>query len=407
MRKAMCAVAAAIAFSAAPAWATNGIRMIGFGPVQDSMGGVSVGAPLDAASVLTNPAGMSQLGGRIDFGAAIFGATVKASSGIPGTAEVKSDRPPSPIPAFGLIIPINKDVNFGLGAYGIAGLGVDFAGLFGPSPSLSDVIHTSYSQIRFAPGLSWKLNDQFSVGATANLMYGALGLTFAGVSWPETSAFGFGATVGATYKLSSLTLGVAYESPGWFQDYKFDASGTTGVTGTPTSIAGVDKLKFNMPMSATIGGGYTISDLTIGVDVQWINWSAEFGKNQPKFTSIGSGFPVWASMGNSFDVNWKDQYVFKIGAQYDFKPVTVRVGYNYGSKIVDDTKDAQNIAFPAIAMHHITAGLGFAFSEKFALNVGGMYSPEVKQTSGPGLIPFQSTVKMTQWDANIGISYKM
>ncbi|MGD0279733.1 MAG: aromatic hydrocarbon degradation protein, partial [Smithella sp.] len=53
-------------------YATNGMRMIGFGPVQDSMGGVSVGLPLDAASVLTNPAGMSVLPGRIDFGASYF-----------------------------------------------------------------------------------------------------------------------------------------------------------------------------------------------------------------------------------------------------------------------------------------------------------------------------------------------
>ncbi|GAB6270129.1 MAG: hypothetical protein STSR0002_28720 [Smithella sp.] len=53
----------AVIFIATSAHATNGMRMIGFGPVQDSMGGVSVGVPLDAASVLTNPAGMSFLTG--------------------------------------------------------------------------------------------------------------------------------------------------------------------------------------------------------------------------------------------------------------------------------------------------------------------------------------------------------
>ena len=49
--------------------------MIGFGPAQ-SMGGVSVGIPLDAASILTNPAGMGVLPGRIDFGASYFKPTV-------------------------------------------------------------------------------------------------------------------------------------------------------------------------------------------------------------------------------------------------------------------------------------------------------------------------------------------
>ena len=57
------AVTAALVASAFPAHATNGMRMIGFGPVQNSMGGVGVGATLDAASVLSNPAGMSELGG--------------------------------------------------------------------------------------------------------------------------------------------------------------------------------------------------------------------------------------------------------------------------------------------------------------------------------------------------------
>ena len=89
------------------AHATNGMRMIGFGPVQDSMGGVSVGLPLDAAVILTNPAGMSVLPGRIDFGASYFVPSVeyKATGGADGST-VESDRGGSPVPAFGLIIPL-------------------------------------------------------------------------------------------------------------------------------------------------------------------------------------------------------------------------------------------------------------------------------------------------------------
>ena len=108
--------AAALALAiATPAHATNGMRMIGFGPVQNSMGGVGVGATLDAASVLSNPAGMSELGGRVDFGATYFMPTVKYSAtGIaPGIvandgATIESDRGASPIPAFGLVIPIDS-----------------------------------------------------------------------------------------------------------------------------------------------------------------------------------------------------------------------------------------------------------------------------------------------------------
>ena len=80
-----------IALMASSAYATNGMRMIGFGPVQDSMGGVSVGVPLDAASILTNPAGMSFLPGRIDFGASYFKPSVQynatESAGMGGASD--------------------------------------------------------------------------------------------------------------------------------------------------------------------------------------------------------------------------------------------------------------------------------------------------------------------------------
>lgn len=39
-----------------PALATNGMRMIGFGPVQNGMGGVSAAAPLDATVLTVNDA---------------------------------------------------------------------------------------------------------------------------------------------------------------------------------------------------------------------------------------------------------------------------------------------------------------------------------------------------------------
>jgi len=56
------AVWAAALFLAAQAFATNGIRMIGFGPVRTSMGGVGVGATLDGNALASNPAGIADLG---------------------------------------------------------------------------------------------------------------------------------------------------------------------------------------------------------------------------------------------------------------------------------------------------------------------------------------------------------
>ena len=68
-RSAVFAVTAALA---TPALATNGMRVPGFGAVQSSMGGVGVGATLDAASMVSNPAGLADLGSRFDAAVSVF-----------------------------------------------------------------------------------------------------------------------------------------------------------------------------------------------------------------------------------------------------------------------------------------------------------------------------------------------
>ncbi len=88
MRKALTALALAIALSPS-ARATNGMRMIGFGPVQNSMGGVGVGATLDASAVASNPAGLTELGSRFDLAVGWFKPTVSHSAkGTPTGAPV-------------------------------------------------------------------------------------------------------------------------------------------------------------------------------------------------------------------------------------------------------------------------------------------------------------------------------
>jgi len=168
-----------------------------------------VGLPLDAASVLTNPAGMSVLPGRIDFGASYFVPSVKyhatESAGMGGAAinhngeEFDSDRGGSPVPAFGLIVPLNDKIKFGVGAYGVAGMGVDYK-----KNLYSGTTYTSYSQMRFAPGLSYQINDMVSIGAVLNVMYATMEFNaasgFGQSPHMGASSFGYGATLGLLVK---------------------------------------------------------------------------------------------------------------------------------------------------------------------------------------------------------------
>jgi long-chain fatty acid transport protein len=383
-------------FITANAHATNGMRMIGFGPVQNSMGGVSVGLPLDGAAILTNPSGMSFLSGRIDFGASYFKPSVeyKATGAGPGMvandgATITSDRGGSPVPAFGLIIPLGERFRFGLGAYGVAGMGVDYA-----SNLYSGVTYTSYSQMRFAPALSYKITDMISIGAAVNIMYATMEFNAGGATQQQhmgASSFGYGATVGLLVKpIEMIQIGLAYETKSYFQDFSFNTA------------AGVEKIEFNQPQTATIGLGIKpIKDLSIGFDVQWIRWSETNGLNLPEYKTRATATMPW-------NMDWSDQFVYKVGVQYAVIPMlTLRAGYNYGKMPLNSDRAFENIAFPAVSEHHFTAGIGVNFTKQFTLNIGGMYSPPAKLTGSnmteQGIVSYET--QMSQYSIDMGLTY--
>ena len=403
--------AAALALAiATPAHATNGMRMIGFGPVQNSMGGVGVGATLDAASVLSNPAGMSELGGRVDFGATYFMPTVKYSAtGIaPGIVAndgvtIESDRGASPIPAFGLVIPIDSQWSFGIGAYGVAGMGVDYA-----QNLYSSTTFTGYQQMRFTPGVSYKLNDMFSFGLTLNGMWATTEWNVASAFGQQPhmagSAFGIGATLGAKITpMKILTIGLAYETKSFFQDFAYN---------TP---AGVDKLAFNQP--GVLTGGVAVRPiemLLIAADVAWIDWPSTNGANLPAYSQNSSGAIPW-------NMNWSSQVVFKIGVEVTpIDWLALRAGFNYGKNPLDASRAFENICFPAIAESHVTLGAGFNLGKHVAINLGAMIAPEVSITGSNPLPPqgtpgypgpygqgIQSyTTSMSQFGLDAGVAYK-
>ncbi len=106
----------------------------------------------------------------------------------------------------------------------MAGMGVDYAAnLYG------SVTYTSYSQMRFAPGLSYKINDIVSVGAAVNVMYATMEFNAASAFGQQphmgASSFGYGATVGVLVKpVDFLQIGLAYETKSYFQDFAFNTN---------------------------------------------------------------------------------------------------------------------------------------------------------------------------------------
>jgi len=362
--------------AATPALATNGMRMIGFGPVQNSMGGVGVGASLDAGTTVSNPAGMADLGGRFDFGATYFDPTVEG--GLFGQTY-KSGRGATPIPAFGLIVPIGKDLRFGIGAYGVAGVGVDYT-----------IAHTNYSQMRFTPALSYKILDMLSVGATLNVMYANLdfGAYLPGptnIVYQGGAAFGFGATLAAKLTpLSILDIAVAYETKSSFSDFKFvgvdDFSGAA-----PANVT------FDQPPALTFGIGVRIlPSLLVAADVQWLQWSSTQGADN-----------LVASLGS---LNWEDQWVYKIGAQLDLEVLKIRAGFNYGKSPVDPNATATAF-MPAIAETHVSLGVGVPLGSNVALSLGTVIAPKTTVTGTGAFGPQEVSLSSFTVEGGLSVTY--
>ncbi|HEU4382975.1 MAG TPA: outer membrane protein transport protein [Anaeromyxobacteraceae bacterium] len=369
---------------AAPALASNGMRAVGFGPVQVSMGGVGVGASLDAGTILSNPAGMSALGPRADLGVGMAGASVEQwtdYTGVGGSAFAdSSDRGPAPFPAFGLVVPLGEDWRLGFGGYQVASLGADYLYGLGAAPS-----HASYRQTRFAPAVSWRVLDGLSLGAALNLMYATLdaGLFYGSQFSLGGSAFGMGATLSARFSpLSALDLALAVETKGLFQDFRFD---TVDAGGTPVRRTAT----LNQPIVATLGAGFRpVEPLLVAADLEWIGWSGVLGP------------------ASSLRLGWQDQVVVKLGAELALEPVRLRAGLSYGKSPLDPNL-AFNMMFPAVAEAHLGLGVGVPLGPAIALELGALWSPTATvqgtdATSFGGAVPYR--VSGWSYDLQVGVT---
>jgi long-chain fatty acid transport protein len=404
--RAVLALTAALA--AAPASATNGMRMIGFGPVQGSMGGVGVGATLDGNALASNPAGIIGLDQQLDVALGYFKPTVShEATGTPlpppyppsvianDGQTIDSTRGGSPIPAIAYVQPIGDRFAAGAGLFAVSGMGVDY-----PTNIYLSKALTSYLNARLAPGVAYKVTDALSVGLTANLMVAQMeydvAANFGQAKHSTATSYGYGATLGVKWTpMPLLSLGAAYETKSSFQDFSFDVPG------------GKDKLKFDQPQMATLGASLRpTATFLVAADVEWINWSDTMGKNLPKYSQNQSN-------ATPFDMSWKDQWVLKLGAQLTpAKGLDLRAGYNYGKMPLDSARAFENLVFPAVAEHHFTAGAQYALSPRWSLSLAGMYSPEAKisgANAGPppaGQAIASYSTKMSQYQIDLGAVYR-
>ena len=122
-------MASALLSAVGISFATNGDNLIGVSPASRGMGGIGVGMPVGPTdTIFRNPAWMSYYKGfNMSFEEILFFPGVKAKSNITGTTtSATSQSKMFVVPEVGIVHQINDKLTFGIGAFGVSGLGVDY-----------------------------------------------------------------------------------------------------------------------------------------------------------------------------------------------------------------------------------------------------------------------------------------
>jgi len=377
MRKVI--LASALLSAVGLSFATNGDNLIGVSPASRGMGGIGVGMPVGPTdTIFRNPAWMNYYKGfNMSFGGILLFPEVKATF---NNASATSESKMFVVPEVGIVNQINDKLTFGVGAFGVSGMGVDYRN----EPNLFRM-HTNFQFMRIIPTLAYKVNDAISVSGAVHLAYGSLdmGATIGGANLGggQSQTYGIGAQLGVAYNMGDFVYaGLTYQSP-VNMTYKrvFDSNGDNQF----------EDFKLTQPLELAFGVGVKPMDnLKVGMDIRWINW-----KNAKGYKNF----------------QWKDQWVIALGGE--FKPtqkLALRAGYNYGrSPIRGGVKDIMNannipnfavpfsdfdiaffnlIGFPAITEHHVTLGLGYEFTNNFGIDLAykHAFNKKVRAEDGAG-----------------------
>ena len=200
MKKSLLALGVSAALASTSVFATNGYAPIGVGMSAKGMGGAGIAYPQDTLAGGINPAGMVHLGNRWDAGLEIFIPDRGFTSGGVSFDGNGSGAMESwfPIPEFGYNRMLSDDLSVGISIFGNGGLNTTYNNpIANPFRTISNVPNNDsfgidLMQVFISPTVSYKVNEQLSVGASLNLIaqsFKSTGLSLNDPSDPSSGGF--------------------------------------------------------------------------------------------------------------------------------------------------------------------------------------------------------------------------
>ena len=386
-----------------PAYALNGLKLIGVGASSPVLGGTGTVRAQDTGGLLCNPASIAYVTPRIDaatqFG--IIDVKLDTSNAAYGNfrnttaGEQRSEAETVWLPHLGFCGQYKGTPwYYGFAATVTSGLVVGFK-----HSRISEAVtgntydkNISLTVIEFIPTVAYKPIPQLSLGVSPVLTMQRFKSDFINSGLAETEggnnadySWGGGFNVGAIYDINTyLSVGCAYKSPRWserFDEYK-----------------DVLRDRPNMPPEYSAGIALMPTDaLLIETDVKFIQWRAvDLFRKSPEHHGYG----------------WENQWTVGIGVQYTlFDRLKLRAGYNYGRSPVRSGTLFANTMSSLITEHHLGVGVGYDVTKHVTVDFGWVHEFENKMVDdGSGDTYSQlgkgSKVAFSVDDFMLGLSYR-
>jgi long-chain fatty acid transport protein len=374
----------ALCFGVAPAYATNGINLIGFGAESTLMGGADVAVARDTSALNTNPAGLTQIKAPL---ADMFGSMLRTTDLVHkdslGNEEHASNRYTF-LAGGGYARPIeNTECTAGVGLFAQGGAGGVFDNINTPFGGRDD-LSSLFGIAKIIPGIGCEVNDKLSVGASLNIVYASIEqdffantsfsagpVNFAGYKLEDAAALRTGFKLGAQYRVTpALTLAATYTE-------KTELPMTGGSMVADFSAQGLGKVKYSdatvkgfaLPREVALGVAFKpTDDWLISFKLNWLNWDDAINTVTVRGSHSNNALaPAEYKLVQSGD--WKDQWVIATGIAYNWDDrTTLYAGHNYGQNPIPRQNSSPLLA--GILEHHLTFGAAHKIDQNWLMTGG-------------------------------------
>lgn len=327
-----------------------------------ALAGAAVSSVDDSSAIFFNPAGMAFAESN-DIALHVSPTFTQVNGPADGNTFIEGETNFSPAGGLTGLYKLNDKFTMGYGVYASGGAAAKYEDVtVGNDHSITDEYSTDIKIIEAGLGLSYRINNNWSVGGTYRLTYATADINM--VSAAQKPPFGeVGAAVGyndmSGFNTFGVRLGAMYRSDdnrwGWGINYRsevdIEADGDynerTGLTPSRSADA---TAKTALPMQISSGIDYQVApNWTLFGEVTYTEYS---NNEQIEFTSDDS------LLVPAINTNWEDQYNYRIAAEYTgIENWALRAGYIYTTAVVPEEYAAPTFSTPANA-HSFTLGAG-------------------------------------------------